>query len=456
MRIQYKSHRLKTLISIELLLIAVAVFIAASFWQNVCAHSLRGCLGTDTALQLPRFLLLAIIRPFVFTPISLLPAIAAESFGTLWGALLNAIGAVLSGLAVFLIARLAGKKIVMPWLKRNLPRTHKFMQSQDYKIILLLRLFPFAYFDFCSLIFGVLAFRVRHFVIFTFIGILPESFLIAHFAALHSDFLTHTVLLLLILTVALLIPALTWEMLSRRASLITHAKALYRELLEELRENNELIRRTSFTRKKTPILLLYGFFSSRNCLMTTERILTTRGYDVVSFNLGGLFGVFFTENIIDSARLIDRKLQRLFERHNLDKINIVAHSKGGLVALWWLLKMGGTSYCDKLITMGTPFHGSKLTYIAMLTPLGFMWHDLWQMRPNSTFLHDLHDSEIPPSLQVHCIHSLNDSVATGDEGIFKPRQGNVNAVPMNHVRHLEFLTRRDVGDMISLLLKYER
>ena len=89
----------------------------------------------------------------------------------------------------FLIARLAGKKIVIPWLKRNLPRTHKFMQSQDYKIILLLRLFPFAHFDLCSLIFGALAFRVRHFVIFTFIGILPESFLIAHFAALHPDFL---------------------------------------------------------------------------------------------------------------------------------------------------------------------------------------------------------------------------------------------------------------------------
>ena len=165
---------------------------------------------------------------------------------------------------------------------------------------------------------------------------------------------------------------------------------------------------------------------------------------------------FFTENIIDSARLIDRKLHRLFERHNLDKINIVAHSKGGLVALWWLLKMGGTNYCDKLITMGTPFHGSKLTYIAMLTPLGLMWHDLWQMRPKSMFLHNLHDSEIPPSPQVHCIHSLNDSVATGDEGIFKPRKGNVNAVPMNHVQHLEFLTRRDVGDMISLLLRDER
>jgi len=453
MRIYHRIDRLKTVIAIELLLIAVAVFIAASFWQNICGNSLRGCLGTDELLHLPRFLLLAIIRPFVFTPVSLLPAIAAESFGTVWGALLNAVGAVLSGLVVFFIARLVGNKIVMPWLKRNLPRTHNFMRAQDYKVILLLRLFPFAYFDLCSFAFGLLAFRVRHVVIFTFIGILPESLLIAHFAALHADFLARTVLVLLVLTLALLIPALTWELLSHRSSLVTQMKAIYHELLDELQENNELIKRTVFSPQKTPLLLLYGFFSSRNCLMITERILTSRGYDVVSFNLGGLLGVFFTENIIDSARLIDRKLQRLFKLHNLNKIDIVAHSKGGLVALWWLLKLGGTRYCDKIITMGTPFCGSKLTYIALMTPLGLMWHDLWQMRPNSLFLRDLHDSEIPSSLRVYCIHSLNDNVATGADGIFKPRRGNVMAVPMNHLRHLEFLNRRDVGDMISLLLR---
>ena len=455
MRVDKRAKRFRTAIAVELFLIAVVVCIAAAFWQNICAYSLRGCLGTDEQLQLPRFLLLALIRPFVFTPVSLLPAIAAESFGTLWGALLNAVGAVLSGLTVFLLARLVGTKIVVPWLRRNLPRTHSFMRSQDYKIILLLRLFPLVYFDLGSLVFGLLAFRLRHFIIFTFIGILPASFLVAHFAALHADFLTRTIVVLLILTIVLLIPALTWELLSRRSSLITQAKAIYRELLDELRENNELIRRTAFTPQKKPLLLLYGFFSSRNCLMVIERILTSRGHDIVSFNLGGLLGVFFTENIIDSARLIDTKLRHLFELHNFNKINIVAHSKGGLVALWWLLKLGGARYCDKIITMGVPFQGSKLTYIALMTPLGLMWHDLWQMRPNSSFLKELHDSEIPPSLRVYCIHSLNDSVATGERGVFKPRAGQVTAVPMHHVQHLEFLNRRDVGDMISLILRDE-
>ncbi len=453
MRLFFRTSRLRTVFTVEVLLIAVALFVATSFWQNVCGNSLRGCLGAYEPLQLPRFLLLAIIRPFVFTPVSLLPAIAAESFGTVGGALSNAIGAVLSGLVVFFLARLVGKKIVVPWMKRNLPRTHKFMRSQDYKVILLLRLFPFAHFDLCSFAFGLLAFRVRHVVIFTFIGILPESLLIAHFAALHADFIARTILVLLLLTLVLLIPALTWELSSRHSSLIAQMKAIYHELLEELQENNELIKRTAFSPQRTPLLLLYGFFSSRNCLMITERILTSRGYDVVSFNLGGLLGAFFTENIIDSARLIDNKLRDLFALHNFDKINIVAHSKGGLVALWWLLKLDGARYCNKIITMGTPFRGSKLTYIALMTPLGLAWHDLWQMRPNSLFLRDLHNSEIPPSLQVYCMHSLNDSVATGADGIFHPRQGNVTAVPMHHVRHLEFLNRRDVGDMISLLLR---
>lgn len=453
MRLPQQTRRLTTVIVIELSLVATVVFLAASFWQNICDYSLRGCLGTDELLYLPRFLLLSVIRPFVFTPVSLLPAIAAENFGTLGGALISASGALLSGLVIFFISRLIGQKILMPWLRRNLPRTNDLMQSQDYKIILLLRLFPFAHFDLCSLAFGLFAFRVKYFIIFTFIGILPESFLVAHFAALHADFLTRTVLVLLVLTLFFMVLTLTWELLSRRSSLINQIKATYRELLDELRESNELIRRTAFHPQKKPLLLLYGFFSSRNCLMATERILTSRGHDVVSFNLGGLFGVFFTENIIDSARLIDDKLQRMFERHNFNKIDIVAHSKGAFVALWWLLKMGGARFCDRIITIGAPFQGTRLVWIALMTPLGLVWHDLWQMRPGSQFLRNLHDSEIPPSLQVYCIHSLKDSVATGEAGIFRPRKGNVIPVPMHHVSHMEFLNRRDVGDMISVILR---
>lgn len=452
MRIHKKADQIKAVLVTEMVLVGVISFLVYSFWDNICGSSLPSCLGNDELFSLPKFFLLSIIRPFVFTPISLFYGVAGENFGTLFGGLLNACGAVLSGLIIFFIARLVGKKIVDPWLKRNLPQTHRLMRSQDYKIILLLRLIPFAHFDLSSLLFGLAAFRVKYFVIFTFIGVLPESFLIAHFVGTHTDFWARTMLILVVLTLILLIPALTYEWLGRKTTLFTQLKNTYRELLDELQDNNEIIKRTTFSPQRTPVLLLYGFFSSRNCLMVIERILSSRGYDVLSFNLGGLFGVFFTKGVTESAVFIEQKLQHLFERHDFDKVNIVAHSKGGLVALWWLLKMGGARHCHKLITLGTPFKGTKLAYIALMTPLGFVWHDIWEMRPNSAFLKTLRDSEIPPQLAVHCIHSLNDRVASGEDGIFVPREGRVTPVPMHHVRHLEFLSRRDVADMITLIL----
>ncbi len=45
----------------------------------------------------------------------------------------------------------------------------------------------------------------------------------------------------------------------------------------------------------------------------------------------------------------------------MDKVNIVAHSMGGLVSRWYIQMGGGASNVDKLITIGTPHDGTPLT-----------------------------------------------------------------------------------------------
>jgi hypothetical protein len=126
-----------------------------------------------------------------------------------------------------------------------------------------------------------------------------------------------------------------------------------------------------------------------------------------------------------------------------------------MVALWWVLKLGGNKLCDKVVTMGTPFFGSRLTYLALITPLGFLWRDMGQMRPGSMFLKSLHDAEVPDDVRIYCLHSERDRVARGQSGVYRPARGaaHVRPVPMNHISHFEFLYRRDVGDTISSLLQ---
>jgi hypothetical protein len=91
-----------------------------------------------------------------------------------------------------------------------------------------------------------------------------------------------------------------------------------------------------------------------------------------------------------------------------------------------------------------------------VTPLGFLWRDMGQMRPGSGFLKSLHRAEIPEGVTIYCLHSERDRVATGPAGVFRPKGGGierVKPVAMNHISHFEFLYRRDVGDTISMLLR---
>lgn len=65
---------------------------------------------------------------------------------------------------------------------------------------------------------------------------------------------------------------------------------------------------------------------------------------------------------------------------------VVAHSMGGLIARYYLQKLAGDKYIEKLITLGTPHHGTRMAYAVLHT------HAAWQMLPNSVFIKELNES----------------------------------------------------------------
>lgn len=69
-------------------------------------------------------------------------------------------------------------------------------------------------------------------------------------------------------------------------------------------------------------------------------------------------------------------------RTGWSKVNIVAHSNGGLVSRWYRVFKGGYSSNDDLVTIGTPHKGTSWAY-ACFSPACF------EMRYNSSFLKDL-------------------------------------------------------------------
>ncbi len=453
----FYRRQIKTVLLIELLIIAVLCLISFGSLHGLCGTSWQSCLGNpDYALS--SFFMLSIVRPLLIWPNFYLSLAAGDAFGPVMGTLLMAFGSMLSTLVVYLPGIYLGKKLVQGWLSSNLPETYRLMKTQDYKIVFITRLIPVFPFDLCSLLYGVAGFRPRSVILATLIGVLPEAFLFARLPGRpDSGIIANTFESLLIFAGAVLVPLLFYEFLSRKSgsSLWNRSLRMYRELVYEIQTNNDIAKQRVYHNRSTPVILLYGFFSSRRALTVIERQLTSRGMQVMSFNLGGLLGVFFTRGIPETAAFLDQKIRRQIERNGFQKVHIVGHSKGGLVALWWLLMHGGEKYCDRLITLGTPYRGSILTYLALITPLGLFWRDVWQMRPGSEFIKRLHALKIPDHLKIFCFFSDRDRVARGTKGLFRPQTDitNVTAVPMHHVSHFEFLYRRDVGDHIAKILK---
>lgn len=454
----WKFNQVRAALLMEIGLIALAVGIAATFWQVWCPDGVEKCVG-DGGIAPAHYLFLSLLRPFVLTPHAFGTYIAARSFSEGHAIILSAIASTLSAMPVYGLAYLVGKSMVVPWMSHNLPSTLRLIRSQDFKLIFAARLIPVFPFDLVSALAGVFTLNFKRFLMFTFLGILPECVFLTLMSSPKVSFLGWTVNAVGLIAGLILTPLLIMEWQSRKKgrSLWSTLKAAYHELLEEARVNNEIVKRNKIDPSKTPVLLIYGFFSSRRALNILERQLVASGFDVLTFNLGGMFGTFFTQGVAEAASFIDYKIKRQIERHGLKKIHIVAHSKGTLVAYWWLMKLGGHKYCDKFVAMASPCGGSYYTYLALITPLGFIWKDMWQMRPGSSFLKLLRDVEVPSNLKIWALYSDKDALARGAQGLFRPRKGaeNITVVGMHEYTHFDFILKRGPITEVIRILKDE-
>lgn len=448
---------IRVVVIFQLLVVLGLALYSYFFWHLICGDNYKTCLADGIVMKPTTFILLSILRPFVFTPHIFMSYLAGQTFSPIVATLLTAIGSTLSYTVMYGIGRLISQKFSINWMKANIPETLRLFQYHDFKIVLATRLFIFFPFDLMSFAYGFFHFRFRRALICTFIGILPEAYFISTLSSFELSIFGSTVSTMTVFALATSLPLIGYEYLIRKrgSSLWTMLKAVYDEFIYEVKINNEIVKRYTFDPRKTPVLLIYGFFSSRRTLSVIEKHLVSQGFDVLSFNLGGLLGTFFTSSISDTAAFLDYKIKRQIERHGFKNIHIVAHSKGGLVALYWLLKLGGSKYCDKVITLGTPYAGSFHTYLAIPTPLGIFWRDVWQMRPGSSFLRYLRDSEVPENLKIVCLYSKNDSVSRGKRAIFRPLKPspNVESMEIPNAAHYDFLFKRSIIQKVIDLLR---
>ena len=88
---QYRQQ-VRVVLMIEVALVAIIISLVFSFWEKVCGISFFQCIQ-DSTLPSGHYLLLSLVRPFAFTPITLFTIMAGTTFGTYAGTFLAVLSA---------------------------------------------------------------------------------------------------------------------------------------------------------------------------------------------------------------------------------------------------------------------------------------------------------------------------------------------------------------------------
>lgn len=119
-----------------------------------------------------------VISPIPSAPIALA---AGAAYGPIWGSLYVLAGAELGALIAFAIARMVGGDVLRRWFGENLSLSLLGSQNNLMAIVFASRLLPFISFDLVSYAAGLTPLTWLRFAIATVAGIIPASFILAHF-----------------------------------------------------------------------------------------------------------------------------------------------------------------------------------------------------------------------------------------------------------------------------------
>jgi triacylglycerol esterase/lipase EstA (alpha/beta hydrolase family) len=176
--------------------------------------------------------------------------------------------------------------------------------------------------------------------------------------------------------------------------------------VRHLARGNRIRRKAHFhtlDETRPPVLLLHGYLGTRGSLYILERRLHDNGFCVFSFNLGSLN----VRDIRSSAFLIQRKIETILSQTPVSKIDVIGHSMGGLIGLYYVKKLGGDAKVRKLIMLGTPLRGTWSALFGVAT-VGLFSSSAWQLLPRSRFLKELNAGALPPDVEYYTIAAERD------------------------------------------------
>lgn len=156
-------------------------------------------------------------------------------------------------------------------------------------------------------------------------------------------------------------------------------------------------------KENPPVLVLHGYLGTRGAMYLLERRLLRDGFQVFSFPLG----IVNTGDIRASARKVRDRVAAILDEEHGQQIDIVAHSMGGLISLYYIQELGGADVVRRLVALGTPWRGTWSSVCGLFCG-GFLFPSTWQLLPGSPFVRRLVRKPLPAHVGFYSIRGRYD------------------------------------------------
>jgi len=192
----------------------------------------------------------------------------------------------------------------------------------------------------------------------------------------------------------------------------------------------------------TPIILVHGVIDNRSIFTLLRRALRGRGFGrTYALNYSPL-----TDDISDVAHRLGTLIDEVCEQTGYERVHIIGHSMGGLVARYYVQRLGGDRHVHTVCTLGTPHSGSL---VAQIVP----WPVARQMRPGSDLITELEEPAPGCSTRFIAIWSdLDQLVLPQRHARIKHPDLRARNVLIRGIGHMSLPVDRRVVNEISIAL----
>lgn len=190
----------------------------------------------------------------------------------------------------------------------------------------------------------------------------------------------------------------------------------------------------------TPVLLIHGYGANKSNWFFIDRDLRAAGFQ----RIHALNYRPFSTSVPELAEHAAQRARDLMHHFGTDRIHLVGHSLGGIVARY-ALQVGGLEGVDTCITIASPHRGTPMAHFGR-------GRVAEQLRPGSETMRLLHESARPMPTRFVAFYSNLDLLSPGSRSRITEAVLHATNVLVKDEGHLSVMLSRRVSAAVAAQL----